>query len=93
MQPYSGTEPDSLQQTCSSNKSRGVVHCLEVLSAKEIAVAIEGFRFLGLTDAGAVLNEAASASLDRLPLDEAERTETYLYESYGRYKRSLSPSR
>jgi len=34
-----------------------------------------------------VLNEAASASLDRL-LDEAERTETYLYESYGRYKPS-----
>jgi hypothetical protein len=58
----------------------GVPHCCEALDTKEIAAAIAGFDFFGLSDAGAVLEEAASASLDDLSLDEAERIEMQLNE-------------
>ena len=53
----------------------GVPHCHEALDTNEIAAAIAGFDFFGLSDAGAVLEEDASASLDDLSLDEAERIE------------------
>ncbi len=60
----------------------GVPHCPEVLNTEEMAAAIAGFTYFGLNDAGAVLEEAASVSLDDVRLDEAERVELQLNERY-----------
>lgn len=50
--------------------------------------ALEGFALFGLSDTGAVLEEAASVAFDRLPVNEAERIELQLNERY----RELIPS-